>query len=435
MATKISFIKASPLTNVRGRIDYISNPKRQEHLMGFYQTPEDPSAFWKALSDTTKAHKAYHKKATKHVEAREHIVTLPYELADEDPALLAQKFAEDFKKEHGVDCAAAIHWNRKRSTLHLHLVFSERRLQQEKVSIAGRDTYFDADGKRSTKAKCVGADRNLLPGCRVVRKGEAFPSKLFAGKDGQFYMPSFLKAEKERYAAIFSELSNDEWVVYNHQTNPHLSLLNLVNGEPEGLRAWKERENEKRRHYNAAIDAMIDAGKLTPEAALEMKKQIYAEQIDQRKAREEEREAWKVYLDAASKRRADWRARKNAEWNKMHYNALGLRRSTFELIVILGLTIAGVDLFKNGEDDGFVMPPHPEVKIKADPHLQEMVDRLCVAAGRKTPAELVADRKVQRMADALDRKPSLDEQIGRADDKKVNGSPDGNLPLQKRESR
>lgn len=419
MATKISFIKASPLTNVRGRVDYISNPKRQENLIAFYQTPEDPAAFWKTLSDTTRANTAYHKNADKHVEAREHVVMLPYDLADEDPYELAKEFAEDFKKQHGVECAVGIHWNKKKSNFHLHLVFSERQLLQEReASIATRNTYFDVEGKRSTKGKCVGADGKLLPGCRMVQKGEAFPSKTFAGKDGKFFTYSFIKSEKERYAKLFSERTNDEWIVYNQLTNPHMSLLNLVNGEPAGLRAWKERENDKRKEFNATIDRMIDSGELTVEQALEIKKLVYVNQIEQRKERAAEREAWKTWFEASEERKKAWRIQKETEWEKLHFNSLGLRRSSLELLVILGLTIVGFDVLKVDIDEELIArPPASQPKAEIDPKLTAMIDAMCIAAGRKAPSEILAERQVQRMAEQ-GRHTSLFEQMQAAERRK-----------------
>ena len=39
-----SFIQISKLPNLKGRIDYITNPKRQENLYATYNTTDD--AFW-----------------------------------------------------------------------------------------------------------------------------------------------------------------------------------------------------------------------------------------------------------------------------------------------------------------------------------------------------------------------------------------------------
>ena len=45
-----SFIRQSKLSDVAGRIDYISNPKRQEYLYATYQTEGATPEFWKNLA-------------------------------------------------------------------------------------------------------------------------------------------------------------------------------------------------------------------------------------------------------------------------------------------------------------------------------------------------------------------------------------------------
>ena len=45
-----SFIRQNKLSDVVGRIDYISNPKRQEHLYATYQTEGATPEFWKNLA-------------------------------------------------------------------------------------------------------------------------------------------------------------------------------------------------------------------------------------------------------------------------------------------------------------------------------------------------------------------------------------------------
>ena len=44
---RVSFIRQTLLRDVSGRIDYISNPTRQEHLYATYET--DPDPFWSDL--------------------------------------------------------------------------------------------------------------------------------------------------------------------------------------------------------------------------------------------------------------------------------------------------------------------------------------------------------------------------------------------------
>ena len=43
-----SFIQISKLPNLKGRIDYITNPKRQENLYSTYNTTDD--TFWDELA-------------------------------------------------------------------------------------------------------------------------------------------------------------------------------------------------------------------------------------------------------------------------------------------------------------------------------------------------------------------------------------------------
>ena len=44
-----SFIQMSKLSDVKGRISYISDPKRQEHLYATFSTREDMT-FWNDLA-------------------------------------------------------------------------------------------------------------------------------------------------------------------------------------------------------------------------------------------------------------------------------------------------------------------------------------------------------------------------------------------------
>lgn len=44
----ISFIQQSKIPNLKGRIDYISNPERQENLYATYSTADD--SYWRDLA-------------------------------------------------------------------------------------------------------------------------------------------------------------------------------------------------------------------------------------------------------------------------------------------------------------------------------------------------------------------------------------------------
>ena len=78
----------SKLHDVKGRVDYISSPKRQENLYAVFSNVED--SYWE---------------------------------------LLAEQNQRDFAKSGTegtciVGCCAALHHNKSKTNLHIHLIFS-----------------------------------------------------------------------------------------------------------------------------------------------------------------------------------------------------------------------------------------------------------------------------------------------------------------------
>ena len=72
-----SFIRQSKLSDVAGRIDYISNPKRQEYLYATYQTEGATPEFWKNLARENQLDFRASGSAGKCIEGREFIIALP----------------------------------------------------------------------------------------------------------------------------------------------------------------------------------------------------------------------------------------------------------------------------------------------------------------------------------------------------------------------
>ena len=72
-----SFIRQSKLSDVAGRIDYISNPKRQEYLYASYQTEGVTPEFWKNLARENQLDFKASGSAGKCIEGREFIIALP----------------------------------------------------------------------------------------------------------------------------------------------------------------------------------------------------------------------------------------------------------------------------------------------------------------------------------------------------------------------
>ena len=72
---RVSFIRQTLLRDVAGRIDYIANPTRQEHLYATYET--DPDPFWKDLAKENQLEFQRSGRDGRCVEARELIIALP----------------------------------------------------------------------------------------------------------------------------------------------------------------------------------------------------------------------------------------------------------------------------------------------------------------------------------------------------------------------
>ena len=146
-----SFIRMTKLTDVKGRVDYISNPKRQEHLYAVYTTVK--SEFWQYLSEQAQ-HDFWksNQKTGKCIEGRELIIALPESLREKDPELLLQLFTETFRQKYGVQCTAALHHNKAMTNYHIHLVFADREmLEKTDVKRAGRNMKQDVMFGRKRK--------------------------------------------------------------------------------------------------------------------------------------------------------------------------------------------------------------------------------------------------------------------------------------------
>ena len=144
-----SFIQMSKLSNVKGRISYISDPKRQEYLYATFSTREDMT-FWNDLAKECQEEFKRFGTEGKCIEARELIIALPEEYTKFDPNQVLREFTEQFKKRYDVECVSALHHNKTKKNYHIHLIFSERRLLPEpEVKIATRSVFYDEQRRRS----------------------------------------------------------------------------------------------------------------------------------------------------------------------------------------------------------------------------------------------------------------------------------------------
>ncbi|MBQ4467805.1 MAG: MobA/MobL family protein [Firmicutes bacterium] len=202
-----AFVQHTKITNVAGRIGYISSEEKQENLYAVYDTA--PEGFWQDLARENQM--AFMRSGTegKCIEARELIIALPKEMYryGEGHMELLKDFTEGFKEKYGVECIAALHHNKTRSNYHIHLIFSERRvLAEPEVKIASRNMYYDPHGKHLRTAKETKDEKgNLLPGYTVIPKGEVYERQIFDKKDEYFKSKDFTQDVKEYFVDRINE--------------------------------------------------------------------------------------------------------------------------------------------------------------------------------------------------------------------------------------
>jgi hypothetical protein len=287
-------VRATALGNVRGRVDYISNPKRQEYIEAVYTTA--PAAFWKDLSAHCRkaAAAAGHEKVC---EGREFMMALANELSKLDADELARKISEEVKQMTGTENTVALHWNRKHDNFHCHIVVAENKAVQEtrQGAVLRQNTYYNAAGKRSTKKECLDEQGELLPGCRFYPKGSRVETKVkFAAKEGVLSSKSFLISFKQRMADLQNQILNEKrFQLFDGKY--HIRQQHIGKGRPSSQEHDMRRKNAAKSAFNQAVDEIIA---LEPKRCyIEQKKaqrdQFYRKRI--REIREEGMERNSVY--------------------------------------------------------------------------------------------------------------------------------------------
>lgn len=256
-----SFIQMSKLSNVKGRIDYIADPKRQEHLYATFSTREDMT-FWNDLAKECQEEFRRFGTEGKCIEARELIIALPEEYTQFDPGRVLREFTEQFKKRYDVECVSALHHNKTKKNYHIHLIFSERRLLPElEVKIATRSVFYDETGKRvRTKKEITGEDGQIRVGCTVIKKGEAYERHLFTAKDEVFKNVLFLDEAKQFYTALINGHIHDpqrRLTVFD-PNSVYLPTKKIGKNNPKAAKI--EADNAARQEWNQAADMALVSG-------------------------------------------------------------------------------------------------------------------------------------------------------------------------------
>ena len=216
------YLSSRKLTNVKGRLKYISDEGRQENIIDYYDTTD--SEFWKILAKESQLrHKEVNARG-KCCEARELIIGIPYELN-----VTAKQLCDIFKTKYNVECSCAIHQNNKKGIInkHCHLIFSERRKLNEPQVVeekrASRTYYYNEKGVKCKKADAV----------KIVKKGDLIQkgtTRYFSDKDDFFKSQKFVYDCKELFLNNTFRLN---WSLKNEKANKDLSQKHIGKNNPK----------------------------------------------------------------------------------------------------------------------------------------------------------------------------------------------------------
>ena len=262
------FARQTALTNVGGRIDYISNPERQENLLAVYDGAADreDGAYWRLLAQECKEASKHAAPDRKCVQGRELIIQLSNALLDRmTPAQIAKILAFSFEQKYGRPCVVAVHFNATKTNLHAHLVYSERDLLPEPVvKVASRALFFDEAGKRCYKKKEILDEAgDLRPGCRIVAKGEIYERRFFSAVDPSFSQKGWLKDCKANWLLPLrnGDLKGDVTItMYNKDSGKlaqqHVGPVKHVDDPAAKEKAAQISEyNQAVKEFNGLVDA------------------------------------------------------------------------------------------------------------------------------------------------------------------------------------
>ena len=279
LTTRHSFIQMTKLSNVRGRITYISSHARQEHLYAVYETTE--RSYWTELARCSQQEFKKSGVDGKCIEARELIIALPESLYEQGmPDILLKSFTDKFKEKYGVECVAALHHNKRMTNFHIHLIFSERQLLAEPViKTATRNMFYDEHGNHvRTKKEILDENGNIRKRCKVIRKGEIYERNLFTSKNTRFKQEDFLDEVKLFYTRMINRWVTDEkdrLTVFDHN-GPYLATKKIGKNNPKAEQI--EKDNKLRMDWNREVDRAI-ISEVSMDDILQIKKEHITEPI------------------------------------------------------------------------------------------------------------------------------------------------------------
>ncbi len=269
----------SKLSDVRGRITYISIHAKQENLYAVYETTD--RRYWTELAKCNQQEFQKSGAEGKCIEAREFIIALPESFPNlYEPDKLLQLFTDRFKEKYGVECVSALHHNKRKTNYHIHLIFSEReRLPEPIEKIATRNMFYDEQGKHvCTKKEILDENGDVRKGCKIVKKGEIYERNLFTAKNKLFKQDGYVDEVKHFYTDLINTLVKDDKEKLHVFDENGLYLATKKIGKNNPKAEQIQTDNEYRMRWNREVDRAIISGVAETEIQ-QIKKEYISDRI------------------------------------------------------------------------------------------------------------------------------------------------------------
>lgn len=251
---------AAAIPNVVGRADYISSPARQERLIAVAGIQD--KTYWKQLAhDAQEAWRRSggEREKKKACEAREVHVQLPgkiLEMSPDEQQQVVDRLEAFFRAKYGLDTLIGMHESKTDRNVHAHILFSDRpRLAEPEIRVADRNAFIGADGIRCrTKKEILDADGELLPGCKIIKKGDVLYERHFGDRDPIFAEKGWLNDLKHDLANwINTELQPDELREVYDPAGPYLPQVKVGKGRPVSFENRLKEYNRQVKAFNKLV--------------------------------------------------------------------------------------------------------------------------------------------------------------------------------------
>jgi hypothetical protein len=267
------------LTNVSGRITYISSKAKQENLYATYSTVSERN-FWRELAKCNQ--ECFRQSGTegKCIEARELIIALPESFVHYEPEYLLKRFTDHFRQKYKVECISALHHNKRKTNYHIHLIFAERQLLDKPIEkIATRNMFYDEKGKhRRTKKEILDEVGNIRKKCKVIKKGEVYERNLFTTKNELFKADGFLDEVKRLYTDLINvcAINEEDKLQVFDKNGMYLATKKIGKNNPKA--AEIEADNKERVRWNQTVDRALISG-VAQKDILDVKREKISEEV------------------------------------------------------------------------------------------------------------------------------------------------------------